>query len=57
MKSRHVFELTVGFLAATLVVGLAMSNNAWADEIMGTDGNDNLLGTINPDTINGLAGG
>ena len=57
MEARHVFELAVGLLAATLLVGLAMPNNVWADEITSTDGNDNLLGTKNPDTISGLAGG
>jgi len=56
VEPRHVFELAVGLLAATLLVGLAMPNNVWADEITGTDGNDNLLGTKNPDTISGLAG-
>ena len=56
MEARHVFELAVGLLAATLLVGLVMPSNVWADEITGTDGNDNLLGTKNPDTISGLAG-
>jgi Ca2+-binding RTX toxin-like protein len=31
-------------------------NNAWADDITGTDSNDTLTGTINRDTISGLAG-
>ena len=53
---QDTLELAVGLLAATLLVGLAMPNNVWADEITGTDGNDNLLGTKNPDTISGLAG-
>jgi RTX calcium-binding nonapeptide repeat (4 copies) len=31
-------------------------NNAWADDITGTDSNDTLTGTINRDTISELAG-
>jgi hypothetical protein len=31
-------------------------NNAWADDITCTDSNDTLTGTINRDTISGLAG-
>ena len=53
MKARHVFELAVGLLAVTLLLGLVTPNNVWADEITGTDGDDNLLGTKNPDTISG----
>ena len=34
----------------------ANSLNILADEIKGTEGDDNLVGTINADIINGLGG-
>lgn len=51
----------ISILASILVFdttsGLMISlNNAWADEITGTDGDDTLTGTVNADTISGLAG-
>jgi Ca2+-binding RTX toxin-like protein len=56
VEARYAFELAVGLLAVNLLAGLAMPSNVWADEITGTDGNDNLLGIKYPDTISELAG-
>ena len=51
-------ELTIIVLAIELLMGNSgkFINNVWADEITGTEGNDNLVGTIRGDTINGLDG-
>jgi pimeloyl-ACP methyl ester carboxylesterase len=43
-------------IALLLGNGSKFLKNIWADEITGTEGDDNLVGTINPDIINGLGG-
>ena len=43
-------------IALLLGNGSKVLKNIWADEITGTEGVDNLVGTINADVINGLGG-
>jgi hypothetical protein len=43
-------------VALLLGNGSKFLKNIWADEITGTEGDDNLVGTINADIINGLGG-
>ena len=58
LKTIQLLEMTLAILAIGLLVGNGgkLLSNVWADEITGTEGDDNLLGTIKADTINGLDG-
>ncbi len=63
MNARNLFELTVGILASMLLAensnGVPVStnfNDVWADVIIGTDDDNNLVGTINSDMIKGGPG-
>ena len=58
MNAKNLFEITVGVLGLILLVengnGQPVSTNfnyVWADEIIGTNDDNNLVGTINSDTI------
>jgi len=49
----------ISILASILVFGTTSGlmisiNNAWAEEITGTDGDDTITGTVNADTISGV---
>src|SRR5437867_8120072 len=56
----YFFGLAISLLSIVLLVGinsvLMNLKVAWADQITGTDGNDNLVGTVKADTIDGLDG-
>ncbi|HEX9317586.1 MAG TPA: calcium-binding protein [Nitrososphaeraceae archaeon] len=63
MIAAYLIGLTVSLLSVVLLVGINSGLTppfnlkvAWADQITGTDGNDNLVGTVKADTIDGLAG-
>src|ERR1041384_8789928 len=62
MNSFRVFLLTLSLFSVASVFGNHVGldvlpvKSAWADQITGTDGNDNLPGTARADTIDALAG-
>jgi len=53
LKSAQLLGLTVIIMAIALLMGNGSKflKNIWADEITGTEGDDNLVGTINADII------
>jgi hypothetical protein len=52
-KSAQLLGLTVIVMAIVLLMGNGSKflKNIWADEIIGTEGDDNFVGTINADNI------